>query len=50
VSVVWSSQIESGSCTITATADATKLIPETIEANNALTRTFTVNGNKVTAQ
>lgn len=50
VSVLWSSQIKNGSYTITATADATNAVPETDESNNSLTRTFVVNGNKVTAQ
>lgn len=47
VSVVWSTQLKNGSYTITATADATNAVPETNEANNSLTRTFVVNGNKV---
>lgn len=50
VSVLWSSQLKNGSYTITATADATGVIPETNETNNALTRTFVVSGSKVTAQ
>jgi subtilase family serine protease len=49
-SVVWSTQIKNGTYVITATADATNAIPETNEANNSLTRTFVVNGTKVTAQ
>lgn len=47
VSVLWSTQIKNGIYTITATADATNVVPETDETNNALTRTFVVNGNKV---
>ncbi|HEV8671283.1 MAG TPA: CARDB domain-containing protein [Candidatus Limnocylindria bacterium] len=50
VSVLWSSQLKNGTYTITTTADATKVIPETNESNNSLTRTFTVSGNKVTSQ
>jgi len=50
VSVVWSTQIKNGTYTITATADATNVIPETNEANNSLTRTFVVNGSKATPQ
>jgi hypothetical protein len=49
-SVMWSSQIKNASYTITAIADATNAVPETNESNNLLTRTFVVNGNKVTAQ
>jgi subtilase family serine protease len=48
--VVWSTQIKNGTYTITATADATNVIPETNEANNSLTRTFVVNGTNATAQ
>jgi len=49
-SALWSDQIKNGTYVITATADATNAIPETNERNNALTRTFVVNGNKVTSQ
>lgn len=47
-SVTWSTQIKNGTYTITATADATNAVPETNESNNTLTRSFVVNGNKVT--
>jgi hypothetical protein len=50
VSVTWSSQIKNGTYTITAFADATGVVPEANESNNVLTRTFVVNGSKVTGQ
>lgn len=50
VSATWSTEIKNGTYRITATADATNAVPETSETNNSQTRTFTVNGSKVTAQ
>ncbi len=50
VSAIWDPAVKNGTYTVTATADATNVVPETNEVNNSLTRTFEVSGNKVTAK